>query len=46
MVLGEVEERHVRIAADGSVQTDTRQFPMLFLRGDTVILVSPPLRMA
>lgn len=81
MVLGDVEERHVFLAADGSTkvgrvgccapavrpsssirlsltasphrrryprasQTDTRQFPMLFLRGDTVILVSPPLRMA
>ncbi len=49
MVLGEVEETHTSTETDGdtgeviSKQTK-RAMPMLFVRGDMVILVSPPLR--
>ena len=42
MVLGDVEERFVPSAAAEEV----RSFAMLFVRGDTVILVAPPLRVA
>ncbi len=51
MVLGEVEETHTTTETDGdtgeviSKQTK-RTMPMLFVRGDMVILVSPPLRVA
>jgi U6 snRNA-associated Sm-like protein LSm3 len=51
MVLGEVEETHTtteRDADTGEVITHSlkRALPMLFVRGDMVILVSPPLRVA
>tara|TARA_B110000902_G_C13968545_1_gene460267 strand:- start:454 stop:579 length:126 start_codon:yes stop_codon:yes gene_type:complete len=39
MVLGNVEET---ITADGA--SSKRTIPMLFIRGDVIILVSPPLR--
>lgn len=49
MVLGEVEEVHTvseRDAETGEVITRSskRSMEMLFVRGDMVILVSPPLR--
>ncbi len=49
MVLGEAEETHTvaeRDADTGEVLTRStkRSLPMVFVRGDMVILVSPPLR--
>jgi small nuclear ribonucleoprotein (snRNP)-like protein len=34
------------LARSRCLQEETRSFPMLFLRGDSVILVTPPLRTA
>jgi U6 snRNA-associated Sm-like protein LSm3 len=49
MVLGDVTETHTSAEVDQEtfeeiVKKDTRTFPMLFVRGDAVILVAPPLR--
>lgn len=49
MVLGEVEETITTIEVDEETfeevyKTTKRSIPMLFVRGDGVILVSPPLR--
>ncbi|KAJ2558667.1 U4/U6-U5 snRNP complex subunit lsm3 [Coemansia sp. RSA 1933] len=49
MVLGEVEETITMVDVDEntqhqSVHTVNRKVPMLFVRGDGVILVSPPSR--
>jgi U6 snRNA-associated Sm-like protein LSm3 len=44
LVLGDVEERTALPAPQGG--EEVRSFPMLFVRGDTVILVAPPLRVA
>lgn len=49
LVLGEVEETVKTLEVDPSTgeefsKTATRKFPMLFVRGDGVILVSPPMR--
>ncbi|KAH9260599.1 hypothetical protein BASA81_001066 [Batrachochytrium salamandrivorans] len=49
LVLGDVEETVKSLEVDPSTgeelfNTQTRKFPMLFVRGDGVILVSPPLR--
>lgn len=49
MVLGDVEEKHTIKELDEEtdeefVRTSTRTMQMLFVRGDTVILVAPPLR--
>jgi len=49
MVLGDVEETHTVTEQDhetGEILTKSnkRTLGMLFLRGDLVILVSPPLR--
>ncbi|KAJ2685515.1 U4/U6-U5 snRNP complex subunit lsm3 [Coemansia spiralis] len=49
MVLGEVEETITIVDVDEesntqSVRTVNRKVPMLFVRGDGVILVSPPSR--
>ncbi|KAJ2005234.1 U4/U6-U5 snRNP complex subunit lsm3 [Coemansia thaxteri] len=49
MVLGEVEETITIVDVDDgsraqSVSTVKREVPMLFVRGDGVILVSPPSR--
>lgn len=49
MVLGEVEETLTTTLVDEEtfeeiVHTSKRRMDMLFLRGDTVIMVSPPLR--
>ena len=51
MVLGEVEEtvytREIDEETDEEINTSTkRNIEMLFVRGDIVILVSPPLRTA
>ena len=49
LVLGDVEERLSLPAAAGAAappREEVRAFPMLFVRGDTVILVAPPLRVA
>lgn len=51
MVLGDVEEVHtLRGLEEGTgravQRTETRSIPMLFLRGDLIVLVSPPLRTA
>lgn len=49
MVLGEVEETITTVEIDEETyeevyKTTKRSIPMLFVRGDGVILVSPPLR--
>ncbi|EOD14715.1 hypothetical protein EMIHUDRAFT_432584 [Emiliania huxleyi CCMP1516] len=49
MVLGEVEETVTTIEVDEEtyeeiIKTSKRQIDMLFVRGDGVVLVSPPLR--
>lgn len=49
LVLADVEETLRTIEVDPHtdeelIQTSTRRIPMLFVRGDGVILVSPPLR--
>mmetsp|Transcript_14241 Transcript_14241/g.25184 ORF Transcript_14241/g.25184 Transcript_14241/m.25184 type:complete len:97 (+) Transcript_14241:205-495(+) len=49
MILGEVEETLTTIEIDDEtyeeiVKTNRRSIPFLFVRGDGVILVSPPLR--
>jgi len=49
LVLSDVEESVRTIEVDPNtdeelIQTSTRRIPMLFVRGDGVILVSPPLR--
>ena len=51
MVLGECEETHTTEEADAEtgevlIKKTTRSLGMLFVRGDTVIHVSPPLRAA
>ncbi|KAJ1729913.1 U4/U6-U5 snRNP complex subunit lsm3 [Coemansia biformis] len=51
MVLGEVEETITMVDVNDEVQTQSlrsvnRTVPMLFVRGDGVILVSPPSRAA
>eukprot|EP01137_Pigoraptor_chileana_P021040 Opistho-2@84246 len=51
MILGEVEETITSVEIDEEtyeelVKTTKRTVPMLFVRGDGVILVSPPLRTA
>ena len=49
MILGEVEETVTSVELDEDtyeeiIQTSKRQIDMLFVRGDGVILISPPLR--
>merc|ERR1719489_671019 len=49
MVLGEVEETVTSVEVDEETyeevyKTTRRSIPMLFVRGDGVILVSPPMR--
>ncbi|CAL8470346.1 g9888 [Coccomyxa elongata] len=49
MILGEVEETITTIEIDDEtyeeiIKTNKRAVPFLFVRGDGVILVSPPLR--
>ena len=49
MVLGEVEEVVTSVEVDEEtyeeiIKTSKRQIDMLFVRGDGVILISPPLR--
>lgn len=49
MILGNVEETVTSEQVDPEtseqiLSTSKRQIPMLFVRGDGVILVSPPLR--
>ncbi|KAH7416364.1 hypothetical protein KP509_14G087800 [Ceratopteris richardii] len=49
MILGDVEEVTTTVEIDDEtyeeiVRTSKRQIPFLFVRGDGVILVSPPLR--
>mmetsp|Transcript_35413 Transcript_35413/g.75659 ORF Transcript_35413/g.75659 Transcript_35413/m.75659 type:complete len:95 (+) Transcript_35413:18-302(+) len=49
MVLGEVEETVTTVEMDEEtyeeiIKTSKRQIDMLFVRGDGVILISPPLR--
>ena len=49
MVLGEVEEIVTSVEVDEEtyeeiIKTSKRQIDMLFVRGDGVILISPPLR--
>lgn len=49
LVLGDVEETTRNIEVDPStdeelISTSTRKLPMVFVRGDAVILISPPLR--
>lgn len=49
MVLGDVEETHTTIEIDENTyeeipKVSKREVAMLFVRGDGVILVSPPLR--
>ena len=49
LVLGDVDETVKIIEVDEStseelIKTNTRKLPMLFVRGDGVILISPPLR--
>ncbi|KAJ2842586.1 U4/U6-U5 snRNP complex subunit lsm3 [Coemansia brasiliensis] len=51
MVLGDVEETITEIEVDEDAQSQSvrkvnRSVPMLFVRGDGVILVSPPSRSA
>ncbi|KAI8465441.1 MAG: Sm-like ribonucleoprotein [Monoraphidium minutum] len=49
MILGDVEETMTTVEIDDEtyeeiVKTQKRQIPFLFVRGDGVILISPPLR--
>ena len=49
MVLGDVEEKATVVEVDdetyeGITKTYTRKMPMLFVRGDGIILVAPPMR--
>jgi U6 snRNA-associated Sm-like protein LSm3 len=49
MILGEVEETVTTMEVDDEtdeeiVKTQKRQIPYLFIRGDGIILISPPLR--
>ena len=49
MVLGEVEETHTEVEISEEtfeeiVKTNKRQVELLFVRGDAVVLISPPLR--
>lgn len=49
LILSDVEETQTTVEVDEEtyeeiVKTSKRQFDMLFVRGDGVILVSPPLR--
>lgn len=49
MILGDVEETITASEVDEEtfeeiVRTSKRQIPMLFVRGDCVVLISPPLR--
>ena len=49
LVLGEVEESITTVVIDPATdeevaQTQTRKADMLFVRGDVIILISPPLR--
>lgn len=49
MVLGDVEEVHTTVEIDAEtgeqlVKQSKRQIPMLYVRGDMVIIVSPPTR--
>eukprot|EP00039_Didymoeca_costata_P001570 m.53358 g.53358 ORF g.53358 m.53358 type:complete len:96 (+) comp10863_c0_seq1:33-320(+) len=49
MVLGDVEETVTTMEIDEEtyeelIKTTKRKLPMLFVRGDGVILISPPLR--
>eukprot|EP00741_Cyanophora_paradoxa_P016550 tig00020927_g15980.t1 len=51
MILGDVEETVTTVEIDDEtyeeiIKTSKRRIPMLFVRGDGVILVSPPLRTA
>jgi len=51
MVLGEVEEELTQMEVheetlEEIVKTTKRNIDLLFVRGDAVILISPPLRMA
>ena len=51
MVLGDVEESVTNVEIDEETyeevfKTTKRNIPMLFVRGDGVILVSPPIRVA
>ncbi|KAA8496659.1 U6 snRNA-associated Sm-like protein LSm3 [Porphyridium purpureum] len=46
MILGDVEETTVSVEVDEEtfeeiITTERRKFPMLFVRGDTVVLISP-----
>ena len=45
MVLGDVEESAlVPVAGTDQMKMNKRRIPMLYIRGDSVILVSPPLK--
>lgn len=49
MILGEVEETVTSVEVDEETQeeilrTAKRSIPYLFIRGDGIILISPPLR--
>lgn len=49
MVLGDVEEMHTTVEVDAEtgeqlVKNAKRTIPMLYVRGDTVIIVAPPTR--
>ena len=49
LVLGDVEETITQVDIDDEtyeeiVQTSKRSYPYLFVRGDVIILLSPPLR--
>ena len=49
MVLGDVEEVVTTVAVDETtyeeiIKTSKRQIEMLFVRGDGIVLISPPLR--
>lgn len=51
MVLGDVQETVTTTEVDQEtyehiVKTNTRNIPMLFVRGDGVVLIAPPLRTA
>jgi len=51
IVLGDVDETATSLQVDDTtgeeiVKSTSRKIPMLFVRGDVIILVSPPLRAA
>ena len=48
MVLGDCEETAYTPIAPGSdaMKASKRRIPMLYIRGDSIIMVSPPLRTA